>query len=72
MRRMTRVVRKISRANKKLDHGGNNVFNKALVIEVTPEFHRLVKYRAKERNITIRLWVIRAIKKYLKQEMNLR
>jgi predicted HicB family RNase H-like nuclease len=70
MKRMTRVTRKLCSANKKLDHRGNNVFNKALVIEVTPEFHRVIKYRAKERNTTMRLWVIRAIKKDLKRELD--
>lgn len=70
MKRMTIIIKKLRPANKKLDRMGNNVFNKALVVEITPEFHGLIKYRAKERNITMRLWVIRAINKELKRELN--
>lgn len=41
---------------------------KRFVIEVDEEFHKKIKERAKIRNITLRLWVLRAIKQALKQE----
>ena len=69
MKRMTRVVRKLRPANKKLDRGGENLFNKALIVKITPEMHRLISYRSAERNISIRLWVTRAINRDLKREM---
>lgn len=41
---------------------------KRFIIEVDKEFHKRVKDRAIKRNITLRLWILRAIKQALKQE----
>jgi predicted HicB family RNase H-like nuclease len=70
MKKMTRVIRRLRSANKKLDRRSDNLFNKALIVEITPEIHRLIKHRSAERNVTMRLWVTRAITRALKMEMN--
>lgn len=41
---------------------------KRFVIEVTDKLHAEVKQRAKEKNITLRVWVLRAIMQAIKQE----
>lgn len=41
---------------------------KRLVIDVDEDFHKKIKIRATERNITIRKWVVRAITQALKRE----
>ena len=41
---------------------------KRFVIEVTEEFHKKIKDRAKKRNIALRKWILKAIVFALKQE----
>ena len=41
---------------------------KRFVIEVPDEYHRLVKIKAAEKNISIRAWISRAIKAELEKE----
>lgn len=46
----------------------NKPRSKRFVIDVDDEFHKKVKDRAKERNITLRKYILRAILQALKQE----
>lgn len=62
------VSRKLGPSYKNLDRGTVNAFNKALIIEMRPELHKIIKERARERNISMRLWATRAIIKGLKEE----
>jgi len=48
-----------------------SLYNKAIMIEVTTDVHRLVKERAALRNIPMRQWVTRAIINMLKKELEL-
>lgn len=41
---------------------------KRLVLEIDEELHKEIKRRALERNITLRRWVLRAIKQQIKYE----
>lgn len=52
----------------KLDRHQKNLFNKGVFLYMTPELHTLVKYRANERNITMRQWITRAVIISLKKE----
>ncbi len=54
--------------DEKLDRKQKNHFNKGVFLYMTPELHSLVKYRANERNITMRQWITRAVIISLKRE----
>ena len=41
---------------------------KRLVLDIDEELHKEIKRRALERNITLRRWVLRAIKQQIKYE----
>jgi len=69
VRRIKRHMELLRPCNKKIDHRAENMFNKTIYIETTPEIHQQVKARAIEHNISIRLWVTRVLIKGLRKEL---
>ncbi len=63
------IGKKLGYDYRKLNRFQGNAFNKAIYVEVKDEVYRLVKERAKERNISMRLWITRVIIKGLKDEL---
>lgn len=68
MKKMKRKMGRTRLDDKKLDRHQKNVFNKGVFLYMTPELHALVKYRANERNITMRQWITRAVIISLRKE----
>lgn len=65
---MHRVVRSMrSNAVNRHKRAGNH-YNKAILIQITPEIYAMLKHRIQERNTTMRQWVTRAVIMGLKKE----
>ena len=70
MRKMTRITRKLRPKDENQCERRGNLFKRIIFVEVTAEIHKLVKLKAGERNITMRKWITRAIKKNLREEFS--